>query len=119
MKKFALVVACLMFAVTIYAQENQKVEITKKGDLTEATYYYDNGKIEQMGTFNADGKLHGTWTSFDQEGNKVAIGSYENGLKVGKWFFWTDDILKEVDYLDSKIISVNQWTDKTRVAIRN
>ncbi|OYX25681.1 MAG: nicotinic acid mononucleotide adenyltransferase, partial [Flavobacteriales bacterium 32-35-8] len=28
-------------------------------------------------------KLHGTWTSFDTKGNKVAVGNYENGSKVG------------------------------------
>jgi hypothetical protein len=47
------------------------------------------------------------------------IGNYENNIKVGKWFFWTDEKLKEVDYLDSRIVGVSEWNDKTKVAVRN
>ena len=82
-------------------------------------YFYADGKIQQQGTFNAEGKLHGTWKSYDVNGNKLAVGTYENNKKVGKWFFWTDGVLKEVDYLDSKIASVSEWKDKTKVAVRN
>lgn len=96
--------------------ENQN---RKKGDLTEATYFYADGTIQQKGTFNAKGKLHGTWTSYDVNGNKLAVGNYDNNVKVGKWFFWTDGLLKEVDYIDSRIVSVNEWKDKTKVAVRN
>lgn len=100
-----------------YAQENNKVTYKEKGDLTEATYYYDNGAVQQEGTFNKSGELHGVWTSYDVEGNKMAVGEYKNGQKVGKWLFWTDNSLKEVEYNDSKIITVNQWDHKTRLAI--
>ena len=31
--------------------------------------------------------LQGTWLSFDVKGKKTAVGNYENGKKVGKWFF--------------------------------
>ena len=89
-----------------------------KGDLTEATYYYDNGTIQQIGTFNKSGKLHGTWTSYDVEGNKLALGEYNNGKRVGKWLFWTENSLKEVEYENSKITKVNEWNDKTQMAIK-
>jgi antitoxin component YwqK of YwqJK toxin-antitoxin module len=119
MKKSILLLALLFVVASTYSQADTNVKTEKKGDLTEATYFYADGKIQQQGTFNADGKLHGTWTSYDTNGNKLAVGNYENNKKVGKWFFWTNEVLKEVDYIDSKIVSVNEWADKTEVAIRN
>lgn len=119
MKKSILFLALLFVAASTYGQADTKFKTEKKGDLTEATYFYADGKIQQQGTFNAQGKLHGTWTSYDVNGNKLAVGTYENNNKVGKWFFWTHGVLKEVDYLDSRIVSVNEWKDKTKVAVRN
>ncbi len=40
---------------------------------------------------------------------KITVGKYMDGKKVGKWFFWTkDNVIKEVDYDNSKITSVNE-----------
>lgn len=120
MMRKMLVIAMMLCVSLTFAQENNKVELIKKGDITEATYYYDNGVVQQHGTFNADGELHGVWTSYDVDGNKLAIGHYENGQKIGKWFFWTENnVLKEVDYDKSKIIAVNEWNNKSRLAITN
>lgn len=116
-KLFALM---LMLSITLtFAQENKKVEVNKDGDLTVATYYHDNGAIEQQGTFNQEGELHGVWTSYDLNGSKTMVGNYVNGKKVGKWMFWSDNKLKEVEYVDSRITSVNEWTDKVEVAVSN
>lgn len=115
-----IVTLILIFCVGLtFAQDKNNPKVVKKGDLTYVTYYHENGKIEQTGLFNEAGKLHGEWKSFDTSGNKVAIGNYDNGQKVGKWFFWEGDSLKEVDYIDSKIVSVNEWNNKTKVAIRD
>ena len=65
-----------------FAQEKPKAELNKDGDLTIATYYHDNGAIEQQGSFNKEGDLHGVWTSYDIDGNKVTVGNYVNGKKV-------------------------------------
>ena len=119
MKKSILLLALLFVSVSTFGQADTNVKIEKKGDNTEATYYYQDGTVKQQGTFNADGKLHGTWTSFDVNGKKQIVGNYDNNKKVGKWFFWTDGKLKEVDYIDSRIVSVNEWNEKTKVAVRN
>lgn len=118
MKKYISIIAILLVTVSLTAQE-QNIKTEKKGDLTEATYFHANGEISQHGFFNEDGKLQGTWKQYNIEGKKIAVGNYDNGIKVGKWFFWTDNTLKEVDYLDSKIVSVNNWNNKTTVAIRD
>lgn len=100
------VMLCVSFA---FAQDNKNVKYEANGDLTEATYFYDNGVIRQEGTFNKDGKLHGVWASYDVNGEKVAVGKYENGKKVGKWTFWSkDNIVREVNYSDSRIVNVSE-----------
>ena len=109
----------MLSATLTFAQEKPKVDLNKQGDITVATYYHANGAIEQQGTFNKDGELHGVWTSFDTQGNKVTIGNYSNGNKTGKWLFWSGNKLREVDYVNSKITSVGEWTDKVQLAISN
>lgn len=118
MKK--IVVLLIMLSVCFsYAQDNKAPKVEKKDNVTLVTYYHDNGIISQKGTFNAQGNVHGEWKMFDENGKKIAMGTYDNGKKVGKWFFWQDDSLKEVDYIDSKIVSVNKWDNKTKVALNN
>ena len=110
----------MLLAVTLtYAQEKNQPKFEKKGNQTEATFYHDNGKIEQHGFFNKANKLQGIWTSYDAEGNKTAVGLYDNGVKVGKWFFWSENSLKEIDYDNNAIASVSEWKDKSTIAIRD
>ena len=110
MKRFFAIAIICLFTTLTYAQENHS-EFVEKGDMVYATYYYDNGQIEQQGTFNLKGKLHGEWISYDVKGKKISVGHYENGLKTGKWLFWTNGIVREVIYEKSKIIEVNEWKD--------
>ncbi|RSK39718.1 toxin-antitoxin system YwqK family antitoxin [Mangrovimonas spongiae] len=120
MKNILSIVLMLCFGLA-FAQNSDtiKPKYEKKGNLTEATYYYDNGVVKQHGFFNKAGELHGTWSSFDLQGNKLAVGKYENGTKVGKWFFWTEDTLKEVDFVDSRMATVNEWKNSSTIAIRD
>jgi len=118
MKKIFAILVMLSITFT-FAQEKPKTDIKKDGDLTIATYYHDNGEVAQQGTFNKAGELHGVWTSYDVNGKKVTVGNYDNGQKAGKWLFWAGNSLREVDYKDSKIASVSEWTDKVQVAVNN
>lgn len=108
MKKIIYIFAFLITSYS-FAQDTsktQRVKTEQKGDLIEATYFYANGNIEQQGTFNKEGKLHGLWVSYNLEGEKIASGNYENGQKVGKWLIKTNETLKEVNYNNSKISSI-------------
>ncbi|WP_438964568.1 toxin-antitoxin system YwqK family antitoxin [Winogradskyella sp.] len=118
MKK--IIVFLMVFSVGFsFAQDKISPTIEKQGDLTLVTYFHDNGEVQQTGAFDNNGKLHGVWKSYDNDGKKLSIGTYENGRKVGKWLFWNGDSLKEVEFIDSKIMSVNKWNNKTKVAIRD
>jgi antitoxin component YwqK of YwqJK toxin-antitoxin module len=116
MKKYILI-ALVFIGTTVAAQNINQPKLETKGPLTVATYYYDNGSVQQEGTFNKNGALEGLWTSYDFKGNKLSQGNYSNGIKTGKWFFWTENSLKEVDFVNSKIMNVSEWDRKSQLAI--
>ena len=104
MKRLAVILMMLCAGFT-YAQNDTKTKYEQKGDLIEATIYHDNGQIEQHGFFK-DKKLHGTWTYFNEKGEKITIGNYKNGIKTGKWLIKDIETVKEVNYLNGKIVKV-------------
>ena len=112
MKKI-LILSALFSSVFAFAQ-SQKPVLEQEGNLVKATYYYDNGKIQQQGYFK-DGKLTGVWIAYDEQGNKKSSGEYSNGQKTGKWFFWNQKSLAEVDYANSRVASVKNWKQEAIV----
>lgn len=114
MKKAVFLLA-VMFTVGISAQDI-KPTFEKDGKMIKATYFHDNGEIAQTG-FLLEGKLHGDWVMFDNEGKKIATGQYMNGRKSGKWFFWENDVLKEVDFTDNRIVNVKNWSQGEVVSV--
>ena len=118
MKNTIFIIVFLISTVS-FAQQKNEFKLNENTNLIEATYYHDNGVISQQGTFNEDGKLQGKWLSFDREGNKLASANYDNGKKVGKWFYWTDETLKEVDYSNNAIAQVKEWSRKDAIVFNN
>ena len=90
-----------------------KPKFKEKRDLIKGTYSYENGSIRQEGT-EKDGKMHGEWVSFDQNGKKNAVAQYREGVKMGKWVFLSTDGLTEVQYDTNKIVNIKEH--KTRRA---
>lgn len=110
--KHIVLVGCFLLGGALFSQDQKIAPLFEKdGELVKATFFYEDGSISQQGTIK-DGKLHGEWISYDREGNKSALARYKDGSKTGKWFFWVDGTLKEVNYQNSKIASVNIWKDK-------
>lgn len=106
-------------SMTSFSQQKRDLELSENAKVIEVIYYHDNGVISQTGTYTLDGKLQGEWFSYDTEGNKTVAANYDNGKKVGTWFYWNDDILKEVDYHQNAIAKVTQWNGKSSVALHN
>ena len=109
--KAILNLVIMLFCVVAFGQE-QKVEYKKlSNDLVKVTYYYaDNSNlIEREGFFN-DGKLHGTWVSYDVEGNTTTIANYSNGKKDGVWTYFKKDKVNVVTYKLNKIVNVEEKT---------
>ena len=119
MRKASIILVITFVTVFAYGQESKEQKFNDKTNLIEVTNYHDNGLISQEGTFNLQGQLHGEWISSDALGNKISQGSYENGLKSGKWIFWHNNTTKEVEYSNNSIASINGIKNTTRLADKN
>ncbi|MCK7589250.1 nicotinic acid mononucleotide adenyltransferase [Subsaxibacter sp. CAU 1640] len=118
MKNLVVIAICL-FVSTSFSQNKRVLTENKDTNLIEVVYYHTNGEVSQTGSYTIDGKLQGDWLSFDINGKKIASATYDNGKKVGKWFFWNGDTLKEVDYSNNVIASVSEWSNKNTIVSRN
>lgn len=109
-----LFIASLMIMISANAQE-MSPSYEKVGDMVQVTNFYEDGSIKEQGYYK-NKLVTGTWTTFDKVGNKTAVANYKNGKKVGKWFVATKDGLKEVDYKNNTIASVQDWKGNMTVA---
>ncbi|RMB58588.1 nicotinic acid mononucleotide adenyltransferase [Dokdonia sinensis] len=121
MKKLMMILVAVIVVNVAQAQEKVKKDTyIQNGDLIEATLYHDDGTISQQGFFTAKGVITGEWVSYNRNGEKLAVAQYDKGAKVGTWFFWSDDnTLKEVQYSNSKIASVNVWKNEGERVVSN
>ncbi|SDD59459.1 MORN repeat variant [Pricia antarctica] len=120
MKIITVLLALVLTTTFGYSQKEKNLKLNKVTNLIEATYFYENGQVSQMGTFNLAGKLEGNWTSFNETGQKTSVGSYENGLKTGKWLFWDNDkTLREVVFDNNDIASVANTKNSSGIVIKN
>ncbi|WP_281989824.1 toxin-antitoxin system YwqK family antitoxin [Aquimarina aggregata] len=115
MKKILVAIA-ILFSATVMAQD-VKPTFEKQGTQIKGTFFHENGEVRQQGFYNKEGKLHGEWKSYDTTGKKIAMGQYANGIKTGKWFFWSADKLSEVNYNDNQIADVTTWSNKDNVVV--
>lgn len=87
-------------------------------------FYYQNGQKKVDGEYNKDGKKHGKWIywredgkvwsegyfyegkddgmrkTWHENGQKHYQGKYDKGTRVGIWKFWDESgkLVKEIDY---------------------
>lgn len=120
MKNIITLLAIVLISSATFAQDTKKNSYILDGDLIEATLYHDNGAIAQTGYYTQDNKLTGEWVSFDANGNKTAVAHYNNGEKVGTWYFFSDNNIQEVTYMDARISKVKTWKpNNTQLLVSN
>ena len=109
-----ILILVFVLGLTFSYGQTTKVERTTSPQVKKLTQFHDNGEVVQQG-YILRNKLDGTWESFDAEGNKIAVGNYEKGVKSGTWFFWTDEQLIEVEFVNNKVEDVIycNMTDRT------
>ena len=106
MKNFAVLLVMVLTLSVGYGQKEKDVKLNTETNLVEATYYHDNGEVSQKGTFDLDGKLHGDWVKYNEEGVKISEGTYTKGVRTGKWVFVTNGSVKEVEFDNNVIASI-------------
>src|SRR3970040_2723612 len=72
-----IILATVLFSGIIFAQEVKPV-LEPFGKKLKATYFFENGKVQQEGFFE-NGKLEGVWVSYDEKGNKNSFGDSKKG----------------------------------------
>ena len=107
MRKIVCTMVVVLMAAFAYGQKDKDLVMNEDTGLIEAVYYHDNGVVSQKGTFNLDRKLHGEWISYNEQGDKIAQGSYEKGLRIGTWTFWQEGTMKKVEYNNNAVASVD------------
>ena len=117
MKAQMILIFVFVFGCTFSYSQTTKVDRTTSPQLMKLTQFHDNGEIAQHGHIHRN-KLDGVWESFDPEGNKIAVGNYDKGVKSGTWFFWTDEQLIEVEFVNNKVEDVIYWNTAERTASR-
>ena len=115
MKKNILGLFVMLTVFCTYSQKDKELTLNEETGLIKAVYYHENGVVSQEGTFNLDRKLHGEWVSYNEDGIKIAQGSYEKGLRTGTWVFWSDSTMKKVEYSKNTIASINGVKSKRQL----
>ena len=108
MKKLILILSVLFAFQFTSSQNEDTIKMVDLGSLFEVTIYYDNGKIMQHGFLTSDNKLHGSWESYYEDGNKKCVATYDKGVKSGIWHYYYNDSTKRVTYDDDKIVKVEE-----------
>ncbi|WP_209400806.1 toxin-antitoxin system YwqK family antitoxin [Pseudozobellia sp. WGM2] len=119
MKNIAILAVMMMTLSVGFGQKEKEVKLNEETNLIEATYFHDNGEISQKGTFDLDGKLHGDWSKFNEEGDKISEGTYTKGIRTGKWMFVSNGVVKEVEFDNNIIASVVDKKNKSSVVSKD
>lgn len=80
----------------------------------EAKYYYASGKLMETGSFEK-GLKSGKWIRYNESGLMIGLAAYKAGKKDGTWMVWDDSGKKrfEMTYKDGEKAGVwNQWDEK-------
>ncbi|WP_375238315.1 toxin-antitoxin system YwqK family antitoxin [Aurantibacter sp.] len=115
MKNLAFILVMLVVGLG-YSQSDRTLTLNEKTNLIEVSYFHDNGQVSQTGFYTAEGKLQGEWITYDLQGTKKVSAKYDNGIKTGKWFYWSASSLKEVDYSNNTIATVSSWVNENTIA---
>jgi antitoxin component YwqK of YwqJK toxin-antitoxin module len=106
----------LLFTTSIgYSQNTELKKTNVKGDLTEVSLFYETGALMQHGFYTKEGKLHGSWESYNIDGSIKCYATYNNGIKVGIWTYWYADKISKVEYQNNKIINIVEVKRDERV----
>jgi antitoxin component YwqK of YwqJK toxin-antitoxin module len=93
----------LIFILTFtFAGLNAQQEkvVSQEENTPEIVIYGDNGNQLNEG-YIKNNKLHGYWAGFNKKDNTLSFGKYDQGEKVGKWYFWSEGNLRRVNYNNS------------------
>ncbi len=74
------------------------------------SYYFQSGKLMETGSF-LNGKLNGTWLTFNEAGFKTAEAFYKEGEKIGEWKIFDElgALRYKITYDSKKIVKASNF----------
>ena len=84
----------------------------RKNGLT--VIFFPNGKKNELRMYK-NNLLHGTWETWNQQGQKTAEANYANDKKNGKWYVWDDNGVMRYDmtyFEGEKAGTWSMWNSK-------
>ncbi len=72
--------------------------------------YYQSGKLMETGSF-LDGKLDGTWLTYNEAGFKNSEAYYKEGEKIGEWKIFDEfgALRYKITYDSKKIVKASNF----------
>ena len=72
--------------------------------------YYQSGKLMETGSF-LNGKLDGTWNTYNEAGYKTAEAFYKVGEKIGEWKIFDEhgSLRYKITYDSKKILKASNF----------
>ena len=115
MKNTCLLILVLFSFSYLYSQQTDLQKKETKGELTEITLYYENGTIMQHGFYTKEGELHSSWESYNSDGSRKCLATYNYGEKVGVWTYWKANKITKITYVSNKVINIEEINTEKNV----
>lgn len=113
----ALVLAIICYTFNTHAQvavsENyhsngnrQSVTFDKGSNGIQLISFYESGKIREVGHIK-EGRPHGEWRSWNEQGIRTGIAYYVRGRKTGNWKIYNNEgeLRYELTYRNGELIT--------------
>jgi antitoxin component YwqK of YwqJK toxin-antitoxin module len=106
--------------IEYYPSGAKKDEIHLRNGLKEGIclLFFDDGQLNEIRSYK-QGKMHGTWITYNQKGTKIGEANYSQNLKNGKWYIWDENgtLRYEMFYLDGEKVGIwLMWNEKGELA---
>lgn len=111
MRKLMVVLVVFLSVQFINAQDNiveKNVEYQQIDKQSKIAFIYQGDVLVEKGLL-VDGKRHGVWQSFNEDGTLATEVSFEMGVKEGMWNI----------YKDAQLMYVLQYKDNALVKVEN
>lgn len=109
-----LAIPCLLSAQPAYQYEYFPNGAVSKmswaaDDVVYFIKYHENGRVQEKGTV-LDGKKHGRWTQFDDQGRRTARVQFDHGKRTGVWVLRTlDGLNHRLRYRDGELVRAEEY----------
>jgi hypothetical protein len=97
--------------VLISEEQFSDYDLTKM--FGEQKYFYPNGQLKQIKTFNKSEKLEGKYELLSETGIKKIQGNYQNVEKEGVWehYYKNGNKLARITYAKGNVVDHKLWTE--------